>query len=120
MVVRVYRVDGSVCYIFSSHDNDVGETMQNVGTRRTSRLSSPHRVPLPTVLRLHPHILALFLTNLLLLLTLLLHRHIRLPEDLQRYGAQLRLVPCDGWIFEDAVADFAQDGLDFEFRALDK
>lgn len=85
---------------------------------RTSRLPRPHRIPLSTSLRLHPYILALFLANLLLLLALLLHSHIRLSEDLKRYSAQLCFVPCDGWVFEDAIADFAQDGLDLEFRAL--
>ncbi len=109
-----------VCYIFSDHDNDVVEMMQNIVTRTrgTSRLSSSHRIPLPASLRLHPHILALLLTNLLLLFALLLHSHIRLSEDLQRHSAQLRFVPCDGWVFEDAIADFAQDGFDLEFRAL--
>ena len=71
---------------------------------------------MPAILRLHLHILALLACGVILLV--LTHGHVRLAENLQGNGAQLRGVAPDGGVFEDTVAGVAKDGLDFEFRAL--
>ena len=74
------------------------------------------RVPLPAVLRLHLHILALLACRVILLV--LAHGHVRLAEDLQGNGAQLCGVAPNRRVFEDAVAGVAKDGLDLELRTL--
>jgi hypothetical protein len=69
---------------------------------------------LPTALRFDPHILAVIAR----LVALIPHGHERIPEDLQRSGAQDRRVARYRRVVQHPVARLAQYRVDFQFRAL--
>ena len=70
---------------------------------------------LPTALRLDPHILAIIAR----LLSFTPHGHERVPERLQRSGAQDRRIARYRWVVQHPVTRLSQHRVDLQFCALE-